>query len=129
MKIRKLFGETMVKFQLEGWRRTISDESRRSRSSSRKRQSWRLTITDESRCVFFRKSRGSLYAAFSFFYPSPAPIRTLLPTFRAGLPVQSAVTQPKSHGLRWVKLTNQTNYHTPIPKTKNEKQKQTVETD
>ena len=46
------------------------------------------------------------------FYLSPAPIRTLLPTFRAGLPVQSAVIQPKSHDLRRVKLTNQTNYHT-----------------
>ena len=45
------------------------------------------------------------------FYLSLAPIRTLLPTFRAGLPVQSAVTQPKSHDLRRVKLTNQTNYH------------------
>ena len=31
-----------------------------------------------------RVAVGSLYAAFSFFYLSPAPIRTLLPTFRAG---------------------------------------------
>ena len=49
-------------------------------------------ISDKSRCAFFRKNYTCLHVAFSFFDPSPVLFRTVLPAFRAGFPLQSAIT-------------------------------------
>ena len=67
------------------------------------RRNRRPTISGESRCVFPRKESHAPYAASPSLFKS-APIRILLPTFRAGLSLESAVTHPKSHNLGCVMI-------------------------